>query len=47
MKSSRNTGGIAVLQLLYTEATTAEWLFLEEKAALHDLNRATSIGEQL
>ena len=28
---------IAVLQLLYTEATAAEWLFPQEKATSHDL----------
>jgi hypothetical protein len=38
---------IAVLQLLYTEATAAEWLFSQEKATLHGLKRATSIGEPL
>jgi hypothetical protein len=38
---------IAVLQLLYTEATAAEWLFPQEKATLHGLKRATSIGELL
>jgi hypothetical protein len=38
---------IAVLQLLYTEAAAAEWLFPQEKATLHGLKRATSIGELL
>jgi hypothetical protein len=38
---------IAVLQLLYAEAVAAEWLFSQEKAALHDLKMATSIGEPL
>jgi hypothetical protein len=38
---------IAVLQLLYTEATAAEWLFPQEKATLHGLKRAASIGEPL
>jgi hypothetical protein len=41
------SGFIAVLQLLYTEATASEWLFPQEKATLHGLKRATSIGEQL
>jgi hypothetical protein len=38
---------IAILQLLYTEAIAAEWLFPQEKATLHDLKTATSIGEPL
>jgi hypothetical protein len=41
------SGAIAVLQLLYTEATAAEWLFTQKKATLHGLKRTTSIGEQL
>jgi hypothetical protein len=42
---AQRTGSIAVLQLLYTEATAAERLFPQEKDTLHDLKRATSIGE--
>jgi len=42
---AQRTGSIAVLQLLYTEATAAERLFPQEKTTLHDLKRATSIGE--
>jgi hypothetical protein len=37
----------AVLQLLYTETTTVEWLFHQEKATLHELNQCTLIGEPL
>ncbi len=38
---------IAVLQLLYTETTTAAWIFPQEKAILHLADKATSIGEPL
>jgi hypothetical protein len=38
---------IAVLQLLYTEANTVEWLFPQEKATLHDSGKGTPIGEPL
>jgi hypothetical protein len=38
---------IAVLQLLYTEANTVEWLFPQEKATLHDLGKGTPIGQPL
>jgi hypothetical protein len=31
----------AVLQLLYTESTTAEWLFPQEKATLHNAGEGT------
>jgi hypothetical protein len=31
----------AILQLLYTEATALEWLFLREKATLRDTGKGT------
>jgi hypothetical protein len=37
----------AVLQLLFTETTTVEWLFHQEKATLHELDQCTLIGEPL
>jgi hypothetical protein len=36
-----------VLQLLYTEITTAEWLFPQEKATLHNAGQGTLFGEPL
>ena len=35
---------LAVLQLLYTESATAEWLFLQEKAALNSTEHPGHAG---
>jgi hypothetical protein len=37
----------AVLQLLYTEANAAEWIFPQEKSTLFDLCKGISIEEPL